>query len=920
MLSFSSHCPQKQKLKLLLSSWCKLFYSIHRIPTVRRNAALKNVTPSYSFHSVSFPNEKNHTLFYFALHLIKSATLRPGIESTLAIHCLTLKLGALPDLPTSTSLLIAYSRAGDFRSASAMFNEIAIKDVISFNAMLTGCIHNRCFGAAVDLFREMMMMGGSEFNSTTLLIVLSALSHTNDLKQGRVLHSLSLKVGMHSDDFLCNSLINIYAKCNDLSSSECMFAGMECRNTTSWNSIMNGCLRNGYPEKSLLYLEEMGFSGEQADNVTLSCAISASSCLKELGSGQVIHGLGIKLGYTETSYIKVANSLISFYSQCGDIKAAETVFGGIICKDVVSWNAMIDGYAANGNILEAFDLLFEMQLMGAVQPNSVTLITIIPLCAEINLLLEGKTAHGFTIRRGMKTDLVVTNSLVDMYSKCNSVKTAEILFKAIPERDLVSWNTMISGYSHNDLSKEAHNLFKEMLRWGPRCSLMTLLAILPSCDSPRALLFGKLIHSWQLKLGFSNNVLAVNAVIFMYINCGDHVASLSLLHQISIVADVASWNTVIGGYAQIGHFREALESFNLMRRRPHINHDSITLVSVLSACGNLQFVFQGRFLHGLALKTPMGSDIRVQNALMTMYSRCGDIESARSVFNSNPNCNLCSWNCMISGFSQNKDGKRALELFACLEFEPNEITLASILSACTQLGVLRHGRQIHGHVIRFGFHLNPFISATLVDMYSKCGRLDIAFRIFQNSPEKSVASWNSMISAYGFHSNSTKAIDLFSEMCKSGTKATKSTFISLLSACSHSGLVDEGLSYYDRMGEEFGVEPTTEHHVCMVDMLGRSGRLHEAYEFIKRIPTQPAPGVWGALLSACNYHGDLEMGRRVAEHLLGLEPENVGYYVSLSNMYVSAGRWSDVVEVRRIIQDKGLKKPPGYSLIDIGLG
>ncbi|XP_059640366.1 pentatricopeptide repeat-containing protein At4g19220, mitochondrial [Cornus florida] len=859
------------------------------------------------------------THFHNVLDLIRFSTVKTDIVTAVIVHCFALKVGALAHLPTSTSLLIMYSRAGYFGSSVALFGEILYRDVIIWNAMMTASIENRCFGAAVNFLVEMMKWG-SGFDSTTLVIVLSAVSDMNELKQGRAVHCLSMKAGMLSDSFLCNALTDMYAKCGDLSSSECVFAGMQYRDLISWNSVINGCLYHNNPEKSLWYFREMASCGLQADAVTHSCAIAASTCLGELGIGQVIHGWGIKLGYHKSSHISFANSLISLYSQCGNVDAANNVFEEMAFKDVISWNSMIHGFASNGDILEAFSLLHEMLLAESVQPDTVTVLIIIPLCAELMLLREGRTIHGFTIRRDMAMNMSVTNSLMDMYLKCSCVKAAEHLFNAAPERDLISWNTMISGYSQNGNSREAQTLFKELHRMCSKCNLSTLLAVLPSCNSLASLHFGKSIHCWQLKLGFSNNILAVNSLMFMYMNCEDLIASFSLLRENSAIADTACWNTLIAGCTRSGYFWKALETFNIMKRESHVRHDSITLVNAILACGNLPLLFEGKLLHGFAAKSLVGTDIRVQNALITMYGRYGEIVSAGLVFRSICNHNLCSWNCMISAFSQNKDGKSALELFRFLDFEPNEITMASILSACTQLGVLRHGKQIHGHVFRFGFQRNSFVFAALVDMYANCGRLDIALKIFDSSPEKSVAAWNSMISAYGFHSNGRKAIELFHDMIKSGTKPTKSTFINLLSSCSHSGLVNEGVRYYERMFHEFGVEPATEHQVCMVDMLGRSGRLHEAYQFIKQMPSQPEPGVWGALLSACNLHGDLEMGREVAKILFELEPDNVGYYVSLSNMYVAAGSWSDAVELRGIIQDKQLKKPAGYSLIDVGFG
>ncbi|KAJ4980809.1 hypothetical protein NE237_031646 [Protea cynaroides] len=889
-LSYNS--PIQHIVSIILSE--SSFLSISKVPSVSRSSSLSTALNTFD-KLPQRTTSSDTTLFYHDFNLVRASTDGPGLENALTNHCLALKVGALVDVATSTSLLIAYSRAGDLDSSSVLFDEMLNKDVISWNAMITSFKDNQCFQAAVDIFLEMMKQG-SEFDSTTLLITISALTQMNNMKLGRVLQCLSLKVGMDSDSFLSNALIDMYAKCGDMNSSELVFAAMNFKDTTSWNSVIQGCLYNFCHDKTQHYFREMARSGERADYVSFSSAISAYSCSGDLGAGLVIHGLVIKLGYGEFSNISVANALISFYSHCGDLDAAETVFREMICKDVVSWNSMLDGLADNGMILEAFDLLHEMQLIGAMQPDSVTVVTTISLCAELNLLQEGRAIHAFIIRREMRLDLLVTNNLMDMYSKCDSVKSAEILFKAIPQRDLVSWNTMIAGYSKNGCMKEAQHLFRELLCLGLRCSMMTFLAILPSCDSSEAHEFGKLIHCWQLKLGFMNNVLITNALMFMYIKCGNLAASFSLLQSIPLVADLASWNTVIVGCTQKGNFWKSLEVFSQMRRETQMSPDSITLVSILSACGNLNLLFLGRLLHGLTIKIPMGSEVRVMNAMVSMYSRCRDIESASLVFSSCPYLNHCSWDCMISGFSQNKHGEKALGLFRCFEFEPTEITIVGILSACSQLGALRHGRQIHGLAVRFGYHWNSFVSAALVDMYSKCGRLDISIQIFQDSPEKSVASWNSMVAAYGFHSMGKKAIELFHEMRMLGIRATKSTFVSLLSACSHSGLIEEGYWYYNHMLDKFGVEPATEHHVGMVDMLGRAGRLNEAYEFIKQIPTVPASGVWGALLSSCNYHGNLEMGKQVAEHLFTLEPENAGYYVSLSNMYMAAGKWNDAVE------------------------
>ncbi|KAK4338154.1 hypothetical protein RND71_042641 [Anisodus tanguticus] len=422
-----------------------------------------------------------------------------------------------------------------------------------------------------------------------------------------------------------------------------------------------------------------------------------------------------------------------------------------------------------------------MQLIRTLELDAVTLISIIPLVAEFMLLREGKAIHGFNIRREMGAELLVMNALMDMYLNCERAKDAERLFLNMPKKDLISWNTIISGYSQNGWCREAQLLLKKFRSGNSECSLSTLLGILPACDSPNSVRLGRLIHSWEVKLGFVNTIILVNLLMYMYISCGDLVASFKLLEEIAYAADVDNWNTVISGCTQNGYFWEALNAFNLMRLKSYIILDTVTLVSVVSACGNLELICEGKSIHALALKTSTGQDIRVQNALITMYGKLSDMESARSVFELCVYLNLCSWNCMISALAQNGSSKEAIEFFRLLEFEPDEMTMATVLSACRQLGIIRHGKQIHAHLIRSSFYKNAFVSAALVDMYSSCDRLEVARQVFQTSAERSIAAWNSMISSYGFHSKGQKAIEIFHDMIDSGLTPSKVTFNSLQS-------------------------------------------------------------------------------------------------------------------------------------------
>nr|XP_018685432.1 PREDICTED: pentatricopeptide repeat-containing protein At4g19220, mitochondrial isoform X2 [Musa acuminata subsp. malaccensis] len=725
------------------------------------------------------------TMFAFrALSFLKGTFVEPDLVSS--VHCLSLKANALSDLAARTSLLTAYARAQDLRSAMAIFDETAARDVIFWNAIISAYVLNCHYKSSFLLFQEMVESFG-EFDSTTLLIMLMASSRMHYMNYGTTLHGTIMKRNFLMDGNLCNALIDMYAKCDNMSSSELVFEEMEVKDISSWNSMISGCTFNGFPERSVYYFREMRRSNVDADAVTLSSAVTACSLAEEYwGHGESVHALVIKMG-------KMTN------------------------------------------------------------------------------------------------------------------------------KDIISWNTMIFGFSRNDSSKEeARALFCELLQSGLRCSVVTFLAILPSCTGAEDLRFGKALHACLIRYGLMISMSAMNALMLMYINCGDLSASILLFERLLPISDIVSWNTMIVGCVQNGYYKEALGMLTSMCSLLLPIPDSITFVSAVSACGNLGLLSYGQCLHGLALKSLVNFDIRVKNALLTMYFHCNDSKSAETLFKLNGDRNLCSWNCMISGFAQNKEGDKSLQLFQNMEgLRPNEFSIVGVICACTQLVDLSHGKEVNGYVFRFCLQRNTFILSALVDMYSKCGRLDIATRIFTSSNEKSIASWNSMISAYGFHGQGRRSIELFSWMCGLGVKATKSTFIALLSACSHCGLVDEGWKYYDAMSEKFGIEPTAEHHVCMIDMLGRAGRLGEAFEYLKRLPVEAKPGVWGALLSACHDHGDLDIGKTVAGKLFCLEPENTGYYVTLSNLFAYYEMWSEALRTRGMILDKGLLKPPGCSAIDV---
>lgn len=346
--------------------------------------------------------------------------------------------------------------------------------------------------------------------------------------------------------------------------------------------------------------------------------------------------------------------------------------------------------------------------------------------------------------------------------------------------------------------------------------------------------------------------------------------------------------------------------------------DAYTYPFLLNACSDLG---QGKAVHSLVLKHDvLNSHLHALTSLVGFYCRCGDLGSARSLFDRMTQKNLVSWTAMISGYTKHMRYEEGLALFREMLLsgvEINELTLVSVLSACAHLGALDVGRRVHCYIHRNHVPLNPLLAAALVDMYAKCGHMDKASQVFQTAPVKSVSTWNSLIGGLAIHGNGREALERFQQMQMNGTKPDDVTFIALLSACSHSGLVEEGREIFYSMRGACGIQPNIKHFGCLVDLLCRAGRTEEAYRVMIDMPIEPNEFIWGALLNACARNGNVLLAESAMEKLVELEPFNDGNYALMSNIYAANGRWNDVGKVRRLMKDMQIIKNPGLSLIEV---
>eukprot|EP01018_Ginkgo_biloba_P002764 Gb_31266 [translate_table: standard] len=567
-----------------------------------------------------------------------------------------------------------------------------------------------------------------------------------------------------------------------------------------------------------------------------------------------------------------------------------------------------------GRLKEALHILKAMD-----RPlDSSTYICLLQACIKKKALPEGKLVHGHMNERGMIADRILYNTLVNMYAKCGSLVEARRIFDQISKRDSFLWTVMIAAYARNGLAEEALALFHQMRRTGIRPSRFTFASVLPACASLASLEHGMKIHEDVIRNGFQCNVFVESALIDMYAKCGSIEKARDVfdkMHQ----RDVVAWNTMIAAYTRQGLSEGALELFAQMQRSG-TEPDQFTFSCVLPACANLGALEQGMQIHDEIIRSGIQTNVFVESACVDLYAKCGNIEKARDVFDKMHHRDVVSWNTMIAGYTQNGHSEEALKLYRQMQLaglKPDPTTFASILPACANLAALEQGMKIHEDINRSGFQSDVFVGSALVDMYAKCGSIQKARDVFDKMDKRNSVSWTTMIGGYAMHGYGKKAIKLFEQMQHSGMHPDHVTLVCLLSACCHAGLVKEGWHFFENMSKCYHITPAMEHYVCMVDLLGRAGRLDEAEDFIDKMPIKPDITVWRCLLSACRVYNNVELGERVAERLFELDPTHAAPYVLLSNIYAAAGRWDDTENVRRMMKERSVKKPPGCSWIEV---
>ncbi|CAN1132277.1 Putative pentatricopeptide repeat-containing protein At3g08820 [Linum perenne] len=529
-----------------------------------------------------------------------------------------------------------------------------------------------------------------------------------------------------------------------------------------------------------------------------------------------------------------------------------------------------------------------------------------------------KHVHSQLFQFGLNQDSYLLNMLLRCSFDFKDTHYARLVFSQTSSPNVFLWNTMIRGLVSNDCFPEAISFYAAMTKEGFSPTGFTFPFVLKACARSSDLQLGLELHSQVVKLGFGSDVFVNTSLVSLYAKCGYIDDAFKVFDDIPD-KNVVSWTAIISGFIGVGKFKEAIDMFRRLLEMGVVP-DSFSLVRVLSACSQIGDLTTGKWIDSYISEIGMTTNVFVATSLVDFHAKCGNMERARSLFESMREKDIVSWSTMIQGYASNGLPKEALEFFHAMlnhGLKPDRYAMVGALSACSRLGALALGEWASSLIDQDEFLVNPVLGTALIDMYAKCGCMLKGWDVFKGIRAKDRVVWNAAISGLASNGHFAAAFGVFSQMQKLGIQPDENTFVGLLCGCTHAGLINEGRQFFDSISNVFSLAPTIEHYGCIVDLLSRAGLLEEAHQLIKSMPMNPNVVIWGSLLGGCRLHRDTELAEQVLNQLIVLEPWNAGNYVLLSNIYSAARKWDEAAKIRSVMNKNGIQKLRGCSWIEI---
>ncbi|KAM1310045.1 hypothetical protein PS2_006679 [Malus domestica] len=671
--------------------------------------------------------------------------------------------------------------------------------------------------------------------------------------------------------------------------------------------------RNDCNHEALNLFVGLWRSGLRANGSILSSVLKVCGCLSDQVVGKLLHCQCVKSGIVED--VSVGTSLVDMYMKTDGVGDGRRVFDEMGDRNVVSWTSLVAGYARNGLNDRALELFSEMQLEG-IKPNPYTFATVLGVLADEGMVEKGRQVHTMVIKKGFESIMSVCNSLINMYLKSGIVRDSRAVFDGMESRDAVTWNSLIAGYVMNGFDLEAFEMFNQMGLTGFKFTEAIFVTVIKLCANYKELVFARQLQCRVVKTGLAFDRNIQTALMVAYSKCGEMDDAYKIFSMMQGVQSVVTWTALITGYLQNGGKEKALKLFCQMSREG-VRPNDFTYSAILMVYPSLS-IFQ---IHAQVIKTNYEKSPSVGTSLIDAYVKMGNVHEAEKVFQIIVGKDIVAWSAMLSGYAQIGDTEGAVKTYLQLTREgvrPNMFTLSSVINACAApTSAVEQGKQFHACSIKLRLENTLCLSSALVTMYAKMGNIESANEVFKRQGERDLVSWNSIISGYAQHGNGKKVLEVFEDMRRQNLEMDGITFIIVISACTHAGLVDEGEKYLNIMVQDYHIDPTMEHYSCMVDLYSRAGNLEKAMDIINGMPFDAGANVWRALLGGCRVHRNIEMGKLAAEKLISLQPHDSAAYVLLSNIYAAAGNWQERAKVRKLMDERKVKKQPGYSWIEV---
>ncbi|XP_062078047.1 putative pentatricopeptide repeat-containing protein At3g25060, mitochondrial [Humulus lupulus] len=522
--------------------------------------------------------------------------------------------------------------------------------------------------------------------------------------------------------------------------------------------------------------------------------------------------------------------------------------------------------------------------------------------------------HALVILTGLRGN---SNALlIKSYARIADTVEARRVFDKMPQRGVDVWNAMIIVYSREQNPDEVVRLHRLMIAEGVRPDSSSFTVALKACAGLLDLRSGEEIWFKAIEYGYKYDAFVGSSALNLYAKCGRIDEAASLFDKMP-KRDLVCWTSMITGFVRSGQPLKAVDIYRRMLKEG-VEADGVVMLGLIQACASLGESKVGLSIHGHLIRRDQHLDVVLQTSLVDMYAKFGKLNFACWLFKRMTYKNVISWGALISGYAQNGFAVNALKMLVEMQscgFKPESVSLVSALLACSQAGFMKLGKSIHGYIVR-RLDFDQVSGTAVIDMYSKCGSLSYARALFDKTKTKDLIFWNAMITSYGIHGQGREALLLFLKMTEN-SKPDHTTFVSLLSAFSHSGLVEEGRKWFLLMQNDFKIQPGEKHYLCMVDLLARAGQVEEAYQLISSMDTEPGLPIWVALLAGCYNHGKLSVGEIAAKNILELNPDDLGVYALISNFYAKEKKWNEVADLKNIMKHSGIKKIPGYSAVEV---